>query len=127
MTGVDTSRRDQHRALALHSCTLAFKAKAGRLGLRDRLSLAERGLAWAHDHDGLRCAVLDFLDAVSVDGAHACAGAGLFLAALDVVMDDLGIDVTEAALLDADALTERYQLQRDVADWRDRKDAGLGT
>ncbi len=128
---ISASDHDPSRALALYGMTLGFKARSGRVGLRDRLGLAERALAWGFDREDLRRAVSRFLRAVQIDGSQAEAGA-VFLADLDRIMDDLGILRTEAALKDAGALPEPQLRSAERPDgdgmfgWQRRTGAGFG-
>lgn len=109
-----SDRRTALSAFGLNGTTIALKARAGCLTVRDRLGFAMVALEWVAEEPAARAAVVDFLNDVAMDPA----GAGLRLQQfLDGWMQDIDPYRPEIVLaaIEADAVQ---------AGWATRKDCG---
>ncbi|MGH1579062.1 hypothetical protein [Planktotalea sp.] len=64
-------RRDCVQAFALLACSVALKAKTGRLSVRDQLGFAIAALEWLPAQDAAQTAVVDFTNRFLVDPVDA--------------------------------------------------------
>ncbi|MGR3495410.1 hypothetical protein [Citreimonas sp.] len=109
-----SDRRTALSAFGLNGTTIALKARAGCLTVRDRLGFAMVALEWVAEEPAARAAVIDFLNEVEIDAA----GAGLRLQQfLDGWMADLDPYRPEIALAALESEAEQ-------AGWATRKDCG---
>lgn len=94
-------------AFGLSATTAAMRAKCGELRLSDRLDLAAKALAFEDIDDGMRAAVLEFLDQPVTRAAEA------------------GARLQDQILGWAAVMAPTVRAEMNLHNWQTRKDTGL--